>query len=128
MLDQRALELEGADPVARGHEHVVGAADVGDATLGVARADVAGVSATRAAPVALVRIQRTRPRARRSARSGPDSSSVAGITTTPSLIAAGMVSHSGTSLPSISSIRSPGFAPRPERKFATWVERRDSSA
>ena len=43
MLDQRALELEGADPVARGLEHVVGAADIGDVAVGVARADVAGV-------------------------------------------------------------------------------------
>ena len=36
---------------------------------------------------------------------------VAGITTAPSFIAASIISHSGTTLPSISRMRSPRFTP-----------------
>ena len=42
MLDQHAFQLEGADPVVRRLEHVVGAADIGEVTLCIARGDVAG--------------------------------------------------------------------------------------
>src|SRR5947209_13655652 len=42
MLDQDALELEGTDPVVARFEDVVGPADIGDAAVGVAHADVAG--------------------------------------------------------------------------------------
>ena len=41
VLDQDALELEGADPIVRRLEHVVGAADEGDVALGVASGDIA---------------------------------------------------------------------------------------
>ena len=43
VLDQRALQLERADAVVGGLEHVVGATDVGDVAVGVARRHVAGV-------------------------------------------------------------------------------------
>ncbi len=43
VLDQHALQLERADAVVRGLEHVVGAAHEGDVAVGVARGDVAGV-------------------------------------------------------------------------------------
>ena len=43
VLDQDALQLERADPVVRGLEHVVGAPDVGDVAVRVAGADVTGV-------------------------------------------------------------------------------------
>ena len=43
--------------------------------------------------------------------------------TAPSLIAASMTSHSGTTLPSMSSTRSPRRTPRPRSQFATWLER-----
>ena len=81
-----------------------------------------------AMPAALVMTWRTRPRCSRSARSSPDKSVVAGISTAPSLIAASMVSHSGTSLPIISRMRSPLRAPSATSQLATWLERCDSSA
>ena len=50
-----------------------------------------------------VTIMRARPRSTRSASSSVVSSVVAGITTTPSFIAASMISHSGATLFSTSS-------------------------
>ncbi len=52
---------------------------------------------------------------------------VAGMTTAPSFIAARMVSHSSTWLPSMRMIRSPRATPCPRNQFATWLERSDSS-
>ena len=60
-----------------------------------------------------------RPRSSRSRSSSGVSNVVAGITTTPSFIAASMVSHSGTTLPSNSSKWSPRFSPCARRKLAT---------
>ena len=79
-------------------------------------------------PPALVMMHLTRPRSRRSCKSSPESKVVAGISTTPSLIAASMVSHKGTSLPIINKIRSPLRAPRATSQLATWLERCDNSA
>ena len=42
MLDQRAFQLERADPVVGGFEHVVGAADIGEIAVGIAHRDIAG--------------------------------------------------------------------------------------
>ena len=42
VLDQRAFQLERADPVVGGFEHVVGPADIGEMPVGVAHRDVAG--------------------------------------------------------------------------------------
>ena len=61
----------------------------------------------------------------RSRRSDSASSVVAGITTAPSFIAASIVSHSSTWLPSISTIRSPRATPCARSQFATWSERVD---
>ena len=72
---------------------------------------------------ALVMTWRTRPRAKRSARSLRVSSVVAGTITAPSFIAASMHSHSGTTLPSISRMRSPRRTPRPRSALATRFER-----
>ena len=68
------------------------------------------------------------PRSNRSARSSAVSSVVAGITTAPSFIAASMTSHSGTTLPSISRMRSPRLTPSARSPLATRLERSDSSA
>ena len=67
------------------------------------------------------------------ARSGPSGRSasasvLAGITTAPSFIAASITSHSGTTLPSISRMRSPRLTPRARRPLATRLERSESSA
>jgi hypothetical protein len=53
---------------------------------------------------------------------------VAGMITAPSFIAARIVSHSSTRLPSITIIRSPRATPCARSQFATWFERSDSSA
>ena len=42
--------------------------------------------------------------------------------TAPSFIAASMISHSGTMLPSISSTWSPRRTPRPRSQFATCAD------
>ena len=65
------------------------------------------------------------PRSMRSRRSLSASSVVAGITTAPSFIAASIVSHSSTWLPSISTIRSPRATPCARSQFASWSERVD---
>ena len=82
VLDQHALQLERRDPVVGGLEHVVGAPDVGDVAVGVARADVAGVvvAAGHRLGVALRRRRGSRPSARagRSDRSRQISPSSAG--------------------------------------------------
>ena len=70
----------------------------------------------------------TWPRSTRSTRSSGVSSVVAGITTAPSLIAASMVSHSGTSLPSMIRMRSPRLTPCLRSQLATRFERADISA
>jgi hypothetical protein len=46
--------------------------------------------------------------------------------TAPSFIAARMTSHSGATLPSISSTRSPRRTPSPRSQFATCADRADS--
>ena len=61
----------------------------------------------------------TRPRAKRSARSLRVSSVVAGTMTAPSFIAASMHSHSGTTLPSMSRMRSPRLTPSRRSPLAT---------
>jgi hypothetical protein len=45
------------------------------------------------------------------------------MTTAPSFIAASITSHSGTTLPSISSTRSPRRTPRPRSQFAICADR-----
>jgi len=50
-----------------------------------------------------------------------------GIMTAPSLMAASMVSHSGTQFGSMISSRSPARSPSEARKFATCAERCASS-
>src|SRR5829696_709458 len=50
------------------------------------------------------------------------------MTTAPIFAAARVTSHSGTTLPSTSSTRSPRRTPCSRSHPATWVERRDSSA
>jgi hypothetical protein len=52
---------------------------------------------------------------------------VAGDNTAPSLIDASIVSHSGTSLPSIIRMRSPRRTPCARSQLATWFERCDIS-
>ena len=71
---------------------------------------------------------RTRPRSNRSLRSLGVSKVDAGITTAPSFIAASITSHSGTTLPSISRMRSPRFTPSARKPLAMRLERSDSSA
>ena len=56
------------------------------------------------------------------------SSVVAGMITAPSFIAASMVSHKATTLPSMTSTRSPATTPCAARKLATWLDRRARSA
>ena len=70
----------------------------------------------------------TSPRSTRSTRSSGPSSVDAGIITAPSFMAASIVSHSGTTLPSISSTWSPRRTPRPRRWLATRLERSVISA
>ena len=48
--------------------------------------------------------------------------------TAPSFIAARIVSHSSTWLPSMTMIRSPRATPCSRSQLATWFERADSSA
>ena len=57
VLDQRAFQLERADPVVGGFEHVVGAADIGEIAVGVAHRHIAGAVGGAARPA--------RPRRRR---------------------------------------------------------------
>ena len=64
----------------------------------------------------------------RSRRSLSASSVVAGITTAPSFIAASIVSHSSTWLPSISTIRSPRPTPCARSQFASRSDRVTSSS
>ena len=66
---------------------------------------------------------RTRPRAKRSARSLRVNSVVAGTITAPSFIAASMHSHSATTLPSMTRMRSPRRTPSARSILATWFER-----
>ena len=73
-------------------------------------------------------MKRARPRASRSAMSSLASSVVAGMTIMPSFIAASIVTHSGPTLPSISSSRSPRLAPSARKPLATRDELCDSSA
>jgi hypothetical protein len=76
----------------------------------------------------VVTTARTRPRSKRSIRSSRLSSNVAGIITAPILMQASISSHSGTSLPSISSTRSPRATPRPSSQLATRLLRAAISA
>ena len=71
---------------------------------------------------------RARPRANRSARSAGVSSVAAGMITAPSFITASIVSHSGATLPSITSTRSPRFTPSARSALARRFERSESSA
>ena len=71
---------------------------------------------------------RTPPRSMRSVRSAAVSSVVAGMTTAPSRIAASIVSHSSTWLPSMSRIRSPRVTPWLRSQPATRLDRSASSA
>jgi len=48
VFDQRAFQFERADAVIGGFEHVVGAADIGVVTIGIAPGDVAGAIGVRA--------------------------------------------------------------------------------
>ena len=50
------------------------------------------------------------------------------MTTAPSFIAASITSHSGTTLPSISRMRSPRLTPSARRPLAIRLEAADSSA
>ena len=68
------------------------------------------------------------PRSRRSLRSARVRSVAAGTTIAPSFIAASITSQIATTLGSMTIMRSPRFTPWRRRKFATWLERRDSSA
>ena len=63
------------------------------------------------------------PRSMRSARSAWVSCVVAGLTTAPSFIAASVISHSGTTFGSMTSMQSPRRTPLARRKFATRLER-----
>src|SRR4029077_2071250 len=78
------------------------------------------------APAASVITCRTCPRDTRSTRSVGCSSVEAGMITAPSFIVARMISHSGTTLPSISSTRSPRATPSPRSQPATCDDRSDS--
>jgi hypothetical protein len=85
-------------------------------------------SANLAVSAAPVTTCETRPRSTRSARSSAVSNVVAGMTTAPSFIAASIVSHSSTWLPSMSRIRWPRWTPRARSHPATRLDRSASSA
>ena len=91
------------------------------------RVTVGSRPANFAASAALAIRWRTRPRSNRSFRSFGVSNVDAGITTAPSFIAASITSHSGTTLPSISRMRSPRFTPSARKPLAMRLERSDSS-
>src|SRR6202030_1832393 len=87
------------------------------------RVQAPGSPANLSAEAASATTCRTDPRTSRSARSAGCSRVEAGMITAPSFIAARMTSHSGATLPSMSSTRSPRLTPSPRSQFATCAER-----
>ena len=82
-----------------------------------------GTSANFSVSADAVTTCRTSPRSTRSARSRGPSSVVAGMTTAPSLMQASITSHSGATLPSTSSSRSPRSTPSARSQDASCAER-----